>query len=344
MPNPGLDATALETLLAAAVAAPSIHNTQPWRFRLNPANHLLEVRALPERSLPLADPDGRARHLSVGAAVFNIRLAAVHLGRHPAVRLLPDPGEPELLAAVELTRPPRPEDGRLSEPDLYAAIARRHTSRMPFTGRPVPDPIVAELAVAAHAEGARLHTPDFVGIRRLLRVTALAEARNHAGPARTAETRSWITPPGADTPYGIPLTALGPADAAGRLPMRDFTGPLRAPHPPAPRFERHVQATLLWTSHDRPEDWLRAGQALQHVLLTATMHGVRTSLLHQAMEWPDLRAACSLGHQRCHPQVLIRYGYGPDGGRTPRASAQTLAPSAELPDPTGSLGDTGPAA
>ncbi len=343
VPIPDLDAAALETLLAAAVAAPSIHNTQPWRFRLNPANQLLEVRAAPERSLPLADPDGRAQHLSVGAAVFNIRLAAVRLGWHPGVRLLPDPGEPELLAAIQLSRPPRPEDSRPAEPDLYAAIARRHTSRMPFTGRPVPDPVVAELAVAAHVEGARLHMPDFVGIRRLLRLTAIGEARNHASPARTAETRSWITRPGTDTPYGIPVTALGPADAAGRMPMRDFTGPLPALHLPALRFERHAQVALLWTSHDRPEDRLRAGQALQHVLLTATVHGVRTSLLHQAMEWPDLRAAGSLPQQQCHPQVLIRFGYGPDGGRTPRASAQTTPRSAEATDSTRLPRDTGPA-
>jgi hypothetical protein len=74
------------------------------------------------------------------------------------------------------------------------------------------------------------------------------------------------------------------------MPVRDFTGALPALRLPALWFERHVQVVLLWTSHDRREDWLRAGQALQYVLLTATAHGLRTSLLHQAMEWPDLRA------------------------------------------------------
>ncbi|MFF4397176.1 nitroreductase family protein [Streptomyces sp. NPDC001480] len=168
----------------------------------------------------------------------------------------------------------------------------------------------------------------------MLHLTAAAEPRNHVDPARTAETRAWINAPGSNAPYGIPVTALGPPDAAGRMPMRDFTG-LPALRPPAKWFERHVQLALLWTSHDRRQDWLRAGQALQYVLLTATARGLRTSPLHQAMEWPDLRSAMALPrHKRCHPQMLIRFGYGPDGSRTPRASRQTVThparPSAAL--------------
>ncbi|GAA3791250.1 Acg family FMN-binding oxidoreductase [Streptomyces phyllanthi] len=316
-----LDVATVESLLAAAVAAPSIHNTQPWRFRLNPDSQVLEVHSAPERTLPLTDPTHRAQYLSVGAAVFNLRLAAVHHGWRPEVKLLPDPHAPGLLAAVRLTGP-LGADEQPSDPDLHAAIARRHSSRMPFTGRPVPEPIMAELASAAHAAGARLHVPDIAGTRRLLRLTAAAEARNQVHPARTAETLTWISAPGTDASYGIPITALGPPDAAGRMPVRDFTRALPALRLPALWFERHVQLALLWTSHDRREEWLRAGQALQYVLLRATAHGLRTSLLHQAMEWPDLRAATApTRHKRCHPQILIRFGYGPDGARTPRAPA-----------------------
>ncbi|MGW7791553.1 Acg family FMN-binding oxidoreductase [Streptomyces tricolor] len=304
--------------MAAAVAAPSIHNTQPWRFGLRADTGSLEVRVDSRRALPQTDPDRRAQHLSVGAAVFNLRVAVAHLGWDPVVRLLPHPGEPDLLATVRLTSPA----GEL--PDcrwLYPAVERRHTSRMPFTGRPVPGAVVAEMSEAAQAEGARLYVPDFAGTRQLLGLTAAAEARNQADPARVAESRAWITVPGTKVPYGVPLTALGPQDADGRIPMRDFTGRPHMPHRPDRHFERHAQVALLWTVRDRREDWLRAGQALERVLLTATAHGVRTSMLHQAMEWPDLRAAARLPQRRCGPQVLIRFGYGPDGGRTRRASA-----------------------
>lgn len=92
----------------------------------------------------------------------------------------------------------------------------------------------------------------------------------------------------------------------------------------------HTMAEARLLIENRRQDWLRAGQALQHVLLTATARGVRTSPLHQAMEWPDLRSAMALPrHQRCHPQVLIRFGYGPDGGCTPRARGQAATRPAE---------------
>lgn len=312
-----LDAATVEALLTAAVAAPSLHNTQPWRFGLDPHSPSIEVRADRRRWLPSTDPDTRAQHLSVGAAVLNLRVAAAHLDWTPVVRLLPVPADPDLLATVRLVRPapdaPPPLAG------LYAAVQRRHTSRLPFTGRPVPDAVVTEMTGSARTEGAHLDVPDIPGTRRLLRLTQEAEARNARHPGRAAEARTWITAPGTDTPYGIPVTALGPRDASGRIPVRDFTGRLPGGPPPALAFERHAQVALLWTAQDRRADWLRAGQALEHVLLTATRRGVRTSVLHQAMEWPDLRAAAGAKPRR-FPQLLVRFGYGPDGGRTPRAA------------------------
>ncbi|SDD30187.1 Acg family FMN-binding oxidoreductase [Streptomyces prasinopilosus] len=320
-----LDAAAVHTLLAAAVAAPSIHNTQPWRFGLDPDSGTVQVRADRRRQLPRADPLRRAQHMSVGAAVFNLRVAAEHLGWDPVVRLRPAVDDPDLLATVRLSCPTA--DRHLSLSGLYDAVERRHTSRMPFTGRPVPDPVVTEMIGAARAEGAHLDVPDIMGTRRLLHLTEAAETRNAADPAGTGEMRAWVTPPGERTPYGIPLNALGPRDASGRMPVRDFTGVLPVPRLPAVRFERHAQVALLWTSHDRPEDWLRAGQALERVLLAATRRGVRTSVLHQAMEWPDLRAAVAGTRRRCSPHLLIRFGYGSGsgGGRTPRASARPVA-------------------
>ena len=97
-----LDAATLEKLISAAVAAPSIHNTQPWRYRLDPDTTTLEVQAVVERNLPYADPMGRALHLSVGAALFNLRVAVAHFGWEPVVRLLPHPADPCILAAVRL--------------------------------------------------------------------------------------------------------------------------------------------------------------------------------------------------------------------------------------------------
>ncbi|MFJ7912336.1 Acg family FMN-binding oxidoreductase [Kitasatospora sp. NPDC096204] len=314
-----LDAPALEKLVSAAVAAPSIHNSQPWRFRLQPDTSTLEVRADHSRALQAADPQGRALHISVGAAVLNLRVAARHLGWAPGVRLLPDPAEPELLAAVALDTPagaPAPDAEK-----LYDAIWRRHTIRTPFTDVPVPRAVLGELTDAARAEDAALHLPDHAETARLLHLTAEAERRNTTDEAQRTESRSWIRT-GDAPPYGIPVGALGPQDTAGLLPMRDFSAIHAAEHQTPARFEHEPRLAVLTTDRDTPADWLRAGLALEHVLLAATVHGVRASLLHQAMEWPYLRWEARDPHQRPgFVQMLIRLGYGSEGAPTPRLPA-----------------------
>ncbi|WBP84883.1 Acg family FMN-binding oxidoreductase [Kitasatospora cathayae] len=322
MPTLALDAAGLEKLVSAAVAAPSIHNSQPWRFHLQSATSTLEVTADRSRAVPAADPQGRALHISVGAAVLNLRVAARHLGWAPEVRLLPDPAEPDLFAAVCL-------DGAATGPvpgteRLYEAIWRRHSIRTPFTGEAVPPAVLDELVAAARAEDTALHLPDHAETARLLHLTAEAERRNTTDDAQRTESRSWIRT-GDARPYGIPPAALGPQDLAGHLPMRDFSALHAAEHQAPARFEHEPRIAVLTTEHDTPEDWLRAGLALEHVLLAATVHGVRASLLHQAMEWPYLRWEARDPHRGPgYVQILIRLGYGPEGSPTPRLAARDV--------------------
>jgi nitroreductase len=320
-----LDAATLEACISAAVAAPSIFNTQPWRFRLDPDSVAFEVRAAPERSLRHADPVARALHVSVGASVFNLRVAVAHFGWSPVVRLLPQPEDPGLLATVR----PTGSHGRLAmghRPDLYPAIWRRRSSRLPFSDRTLPSPARAELTEAAHSEGAALVFLEGVGTARLLRVAAEAEQRNRADADRGTESRRWVhRDPDDPADAGLPQTALGPQDAREHIPMRDFTAQRHPERLAAQDFETAPVIALLTTGHDRRADWLRAGEALEHVLLVATVHGLRASLLHQPMEWPDLRRTLSPDPDHTgHAQMLIRLGYGPEGPSTPRRVPETM--------------------
>ena len=105
----------------------------------------------------------------------------------------------------------------------------------------------------------------------------------------------------------MPRAVLGPQDPGEHLPLRDFTGQRHAERLVTRPFEAAPVVPVLITEHDRRADRLRAGQALQHVWLLATAHGLRASLPHQALGWPDLRCSLSRTPGRTdHVQLLIR--------------------------------------
>ncbi|MFF1907550.1 Acg family FMN-binding oxidoreductase [Kitasatospora sp. NPDC058218] len=328
MPEPVLTPADLRLLAAAGGAAPSLHNSQPWRFRPTGDRTGIELRADPARAVPLADPDGAALHIAAGAALFNMRVTAARLGREPLVRLLPEQGDAGLLAVLDLAGPAR--TARPFGRDLYPAIAERHSSREPFADRDVPEVVLGELIAAAHAEGVTLAALEEAAVRRVSALTAEAEDRIAHDPDRRAETLAWLRPGGsAGATDGIPPAALGPQDHDARVPMREFAG--RPPHrdvpaPPSRRFEALPQLCTLTTRTDGPADWLRTGQALERVWLLATLHGVRMTVWHQAVEWPDTRWGLrDPADGPGHVQLVLRAGYGPPGPATPRRPvAETL--------------------
>ncbi|KUL21108.1 Acg family FMN-binding oxidoreductase [Streptomyces regalis] len=319
MPAQPLDTKTVTALVSDASAAPSMHNAQPWKFRFLRADRTFHVRSDPERTMPHADPTNRALHIGCGAALFNLRVAAAHAGWEPTTRLLPDPADPELLATVELAEPVRPETDLAT---LHPAIHRRHTSRHPFSEEDIPQAIQDTLSGAALREGARLLFPAEWHAESVLDLVHDAEGRDSLDPSQFQDIVRW-TRIGADitaTPAdGIPDYAFGPRKRGGKAPVRDFAGRRPMPGREVATFESKPQLALLGTTGDRPEDWLTAGQALERVLLEATLDGLATSLTSHALEWPELRWAVRDPQSAMgFVQMVLRLGYGEQGVATPR--------------------------
>ncbi len=300
-------------LVVAATRAPSMHNTQPWRFRYTAARQAIDLYADSARMLPVADPDGRALHLGCGAALFNLRLAAIAVaGRQPVVRLLPDPGQPLLLATVRLAGPGQAQPDEL---ELYAAVTARSTNRRPFSSQPVPPGVLAELAEAARREGAVLHVPDRQEATRLLELAQEAERALLADPAYREELARWAG--GARAQDGLPDEVLAPHDPRGKAPVRDFT-PSRTGVTGYDWFEDEPQLAVLSTHFNGRADWLRAGQALQRVLLMGTVRGLAASPLTQPLETGDAWLVRDVRSGVEYPQMILRFGYRLPAPGTPR--------------------------
>lgn len=308
----------VESLVRDACMAPSMHNAQPWIFRYSRGDEAITLRADVARAMPLADPELRALHLSCGAALFNLRVAAQNAGFRPLVTLLPDPEDRQTLASVSLREPPEILDPRL--PLLYAAIAERRTSRYPFAERPIPTDLANLLMEQARAEGAVLEFLSGWHLSLVLDVIEEAElSANRSGdPDEQRWVRTGVKLSDAVTD-GVPEYSLGPRKGDGRAPVRDFARGRADTDRGSAEFEHMPHLGLLCSEHDHPVDWLMAGQAMERMLLTATREGLATSFATQALERSELRWLLRDPVWGAGPvQMVVRLGFGPRGPSTPR--------------------------
>jgi nitroreductase len=313
--EPLIDGERERVLLEAAIAAPSVHNMQPWQFAVGPRR--IELWADASRQLRRADRFGRSLLISCGAALFNLRVAADHLGFHPRIRLLPDRAEPALVAVLEVDHR-HPRAGLLDE--LYPAIWHRRTNRFPFEERAVSPTAIGRMSDAAKLENCllRVYTEPFE-VERIVDLLHDAEFEERADPG-IARERAALVGAGrtANQLEGVPEASLGPRPTSSRTPFRDLGGDADLDRPLA-AFERTPTVGVLSTLHDHPADWVRAGQALQRVLLLATNEGLSASFMNQPLEQLELRwlvrsPLSGIGQA----QMLMRMGYGVAVPPTPR--------------------------
>jgi nitroreductase len=312
----------LSDCVRSAITAPSLHNSQPWLFRIEPP--AVRVYADQGRRLPVVDPDGREHLISVGAAVFTLRLAMRRAGYHVDCELLPDPADPALAARVTAGRPVAADEDTEA---LAAAIPYRHTNRWPFARVAVPAGMIDRLRAAARREGAELTVADPIGRDAILGLARAADRWLRERPHYAEEISRWS---GRGVRHqGVPVWAAGPWDALEVMPVRDFAGLTPLPRPREP-FESHSTVMILTTEGDTGRDWLTAGQALQRVLLTATWSGLATTPISQPVEAPEIRKRLT----RRPAQMVLRVGYGKTIGRTPRRPLKEVLLPADLPSPS----------
>jgi nitroreductase len=300
----------LRSAAQSAVRAPSMHNSQPWRFRLRDGG--IDV-CIDRDRLPAIPAREWAARISCGAAVFNLRLALAVAGRPAAVRLRPYPLGADVAAHLV------PDDARppaRMEQTLYDAIERRHSNRAPFWATPVPGDVRFRLVQAARAEGAWLEM--VIGASAVGAIAEIINAANRVLDREQGyldEIARWTRrEPARD---GVPVAAAGYAtEPQDLLPQRAFGARTRAP---GRDYEPEPLVAVLGSAGDTDADRVNAGQALQRVLLTGTDAGLAASMLSQPIEVAAAREQLRLALGRYGtPQMVMRIGYGQPGFPTPR--------------------------
>lgn len=310
--------TALRRAAVRATYAPSVHNTQPWRLHLT--SEELRIYADRARQLPVLDPTSRQLTISVGCAIMNARVSLAGSGYGAQVDRFPDRADPDLLAVLRIVDDvPDPALAALDE-----LIEARQTNRRRFTEEPVPETLLEALETSAGADNSRLvviRNPD-----QRIAVAMLSQRADNIenlNPAYRAELRAWTS----DDPErrdGVPALAIPhvTGDSRDEVPIRDFDTRGSGALPAGTHSSRNQCLVLVCTAGDGQRDWLRAGEALERMLLEITGSGFSASPLTQVTEVPTARAELRRElHLDVFPHVLVRIGRAP---KTPRSRRRRL--------------------
>ncbi len=297
-------------VVAAAVWAPSLHNTQPWLF--GTGGQELRLYADAGRQLMVADPVGRQMLISCGTALFTARLALRSAGRIPQAWILPDPADPLLVARLRWPQQAAPTG---YERQLFGQVLRRRTHRGGFDSLPLAPEFLAVLQAGARRDGGELRVITDAASQAVLAATVqTAEQTLRLDSRRVQELAVWVSPPASPRRDGVPATSYParPVHTVPDFPGRDFAHGRGWGLPPASADAAARSAgviCLLTTADDRPVDWVNAGQALQRILLTAAAYGVAAALHSQPLELGWLRESIRTRlADGSYPQLVLRLG------------------------------------
>jgi hypothetical protein len=295
-----------DEILEYACRAPSVHNTQPWRWRVE--GNRIDLFADFRRQLVYADPVRRDLLISCGAALHHLQAAAAGFGWAARVQRLPDPKNLRHIATVTL----KPSPPGIDQSGTLETIVARRTDRRRFTSWPVPTERLTSLSATGGIWGAQvLPVTGDAAKARLYALTHRAGVVQGSNQRYVEELAAWAMGSSNDgmSPRLIPARdELAPADSVNR---RFPNGTL--PDPEVEPEQSEDGLLLVCTSSDDVISRVRAGEALSAVWLHATRENMALVPLSQAIEVDETRRDLEsdvLGGL-AFPQLLLRVGWLP---------------------------------
>jgi nitroreductase len=297
------DTDTIRTVLSLATRAPSVHNSQPWRWLVGAESlHLYADRT---RSLTETDPDGRDLMVSCGAALHHCVVALAALGWQAKVHRFPNSADPDHLAVVEVfDRPASALDVALA-----AAIPVRRTDRRHYNDWLVPTTDIALMGARAARAGVMLRQVE--SLPKLQHIVARAVFQHATDYDYLRELNTWS---GRYASFaGVPARSTPKSDPTAVIPARIFAGPALAQPAEAIAADDGAVVLALGTKDDDDLARLRAGEATSLVLLTATAQGLASCPVTEPLEIPATRAAVQndVFGTNGFAQMLLRIGWAP---------------------------------
>jgi hypothetical protein len=305
----GDKAALLGELVRYATLAPSSHNTQCWKFRLEEG----AISILPDfsRRCPAVDPDDHHLFISLGCAAENLIQAALanglmgHAGFDAA-------GGNALRVALE------PTSAVASK--LFQAIPARQSTRGEYDGQPVARQELQLLAQAGSGRGVQvILLTERQAMEAVLEYVVQGNAAQMNDQAFVAELKKWIRFSGDEavrTGDGLYAASSGNPSLPTWLGSLLF-GLFFTPKSENDKYAKHLRSSagiaIFVSDTPGPAQWVEVGRCYERFALQSAALGIRNAMLNQPVEVPTLRPqfAAFLGIGTSRPDLVVRFGRGP---------------------------------
>jgi nitroreductase len=289
--------------LLLAIRAPSVHNTQPWRWCIGKSS--LHLYNNPDLQLHSTDPDSRDLMISCGIALHHCAVAFAALGWQAKVHRFPNAADHNHLAAIELKPYPATE----VDIALAAAIPHRRTDRRHYSSRPVSVNDIALMGARAARAGVMLRKVE--ALNHLSLLVAQAAEQHAASYDYLDELTMWSGRYASQA--GVPAHSTPKLDPAAAIPRRVFAGAALDESSGAPPAFDNAVVLALGTRADDDLARLRAGEATSLVLLTCTVLGLASCPITEPLEISEIRdqVRADVFGDSGYPQMLLRIGWAP---------------------------------
>jgi nitroreductase len=295
-----------------ACRAPSLHNSQPWRWVAG--GTVVDLFADPHQMVTSADRSGREAIISCGAVLDHFRVAMAAVGWDISADQFPNPNNLDHLASIYFAPMDYVSQARRDRAD---AIAHRRTNRLPFRAPKHWASFEPVLRSSFDGDLVTLEVLAADARPRLAEASRLTEALRRYDDSYHHELLWWTSPLRASE--GIPDSALVSESDARRVDLNR-----RFPIDPEERSSAgtydQAKVLVLSTPRDTRADALNCGAALSAILLECTMAGLATCPVTHVTELESSRDIIRdlTADPAAVPQVLIRVGIEPEGELAPQ--------------------------
>ena len=299
----------LRELVRYPTLAPSSHNTQCWKFRLEDGaiSILLDL----SRRCPAVDLDDHHLYVSIGCATENLIQAALANGLmgHAGFDMAGGNG---IHVALEPTSP-------IASP-LFGAIPKRQSTRGEYDGQALVRQELELLEKAGTGKGVQvILLTERQAMEKVLEYVVQGNTAQMSDPAFVDELKKWIRFSGEQavrTGDGLYAASSGNPTSPTWLGSLLF-GMFFTPKSENEKYAKHIRSlagiAIFVSDTPGPAQWVEVGRCYERFALQSAALGVRNAMLNQPVEVPTLRPqfAAFLGIGGRRPDLVVRFGRGP---------------------------------